>query len=592
MNVRSEPAALGETDYRLVAEAIPHIVWVAQSDGSKQYLNRWGAAYTGLTREANYGWHWVSLVHPEDVDRARQAWGRATRAQTPFELEYRIRRADGEFRWHAFRGVPMHGTDGQLVGWIGTATDIDDQKQLETNLRRAQRESAEALALLETLYSKSPVGLGFIDRDFRIVRLNKSLASVNNTPMQQQIGRTVADVVPKLWPQLEAIYRGVCETRQAVLNREIVGEVPSRPGQTRHWLANYHPVIVEEDVIGVGVVVVDITERKRAEESQRAADEQFKSFVDQSIAGIYIIQDGRLSYVNERFAQIFGYARPAEVVGLDFLGLVAQCDRAQAAENLRLELEGFVKSVNYSFRGLRKDGSTAEVGLHESVSRYLGRPAVIGLLQDISDKKRAEEEIRRYVAQLESALMRTVEVARKLSELRDPYTAGHERRVAEIAAAIGKELGFDAGRVEGLRIAGYLHDIGKITVPAEILAKPTRLNAVEYELIKGHPRAAFDVLKDVDFPWPVALVALQHHERLDGSGYPQGLKADEILLEARITAVADVVEAMSSHRPYRPGLGIDTALAEIERGRGVLYDAAIVDVCLKLFREKGYTLPA
>jgi len=176
--------------------------------------------------------------------------------------------------------------------------------------------------------------------------------------------------------------------------------------------------------------------------------------------------------------------------------------------------------------------------------------------------------------------------------MRDPYTAGHERRVAEIAVAVGAELGFDARRQEGLRVAGYLHDIGKITIPSEILSKPGKLSPIEYQLIQGHPQASYDVLKAVEFPWPVAEIALQHHERMDRSGYPQGLKGEAILLEARILAVADVVEAMSSHRPYRPGLGIDKALAEIERGRGSAYDPKVADACLGLFRKKSYALPA
>jgi HD-GYP domain-containing protein (c-di-GMP phosphodiesterase class II) len=153
-------------------------------------------------------------------------------------------------------------------------------------------------------------------------------------------------------------------------------------------------------------------------------------------------------------------------------------------------------------------------------------------------------------------------------------------------------LGFDARRQEGLLVAGRLHDIGKFAVPAEILSKPSKLTAIEFQLIQGHAQASYNVLKAVKFPWPVAQIALQHHERMDGSGYPQGLKGDAILLEARILAVADVVEAMSSHRPYRPGLGIDKALAEIERGRGTIYDPNVTDACLKLFREKGHALPA
>ncbi|TAN56458.1 MAG: PAS domain S-box protein, partial [Betaproteobacteria bacterium] len=335
----------------------------------------------------------------------------------------------------------------------------------------------------------------------------------------------------------------------------------------------------------------DITARKQADAALRAAEEQFRGLVEQSIAGTYIVQDDRLAYANRRFAEILGYASAEELIGRDPLSFAVESDRATVAENVRRRIEGEARTVSYSFTALRKDGSTTEVGVHGAAASHQGRPAVIGLIQDISEKKRAEEQIQRYIAQLERAFMRTVEVATTLSEMRDPYTAGHERRVTEIAVAIGTELGFDAQRLEGLRVAGYLHDIGKITIPAEILSKPGKLNPIEFQLIQQHAQAGYDVLKDVGFPWPVAEMVLQHHERLDGSGYPNGLKDDAIGLEARILAVADTVEAMASHRPYRPGLGIDKALAEIERGRGSAYDAAVVDACLTLFRDKAYSIP-
>ena len=214
----------------------------------------------------------------------------------------------------------------------------------------------------------------------------------------------------------------------------------------------------------------------------------------------------------------------------------------------------------------------------------------LGTVQDITEKKRAEEELQRHVVQLQVAFMSTVKLATTLSELRDPYRAGHERRVGELAAAIGAELGFEARRIEGLRVTGYLHDIGTIAVPAEILSRPGKLSPIEFELIRGHSQVSYDVLKKVQLPWAVAEIVLQHHERMDGSGYPQGLQGEAILLEARIIAVADVVEAMCSHRPYRAALGIDQALAEIERGSGSAYDAQVVDACLRLFRERSYAL--
>jgi PAS domain S-box-containing protein len=328
------------------------------------------------------------------------------------------------------------------------------------------------------------------------------------------------------------------------------------------------------------------SQRKRMEEQLHAAEEKFRGLVDQAITGIFILQDGELAYLNPRGAEILGHGSADELIGTDLFRWVAEADRCDLAENMRRLLAGDAGSVTLEFAALRRDGIMVRVGGNAARAMHDGRPAIIGMLQDISEKARAEEEIRRYVGQLKTAFMSTVEVATIISEMRDPYTAGHERRVAEIAAAIGAELGLDASRQEGLQVAGHLHDIGKITVPSEILSKPGKLSMVELQLIRGHAQASYDVLKGVEFPWPVAQVALQHHERMDGSGYPQGLKGEAILLEARIMAVADVVEAMASHRPYRPGLGIEKALAEIEGGRGVLYDADVADACLRLFREK------
>ena len=193
-------------------------------------------------------------------------------------------------------------------------------------------------------------------------------------------------------------------------------------------------------------------------------------------------------------------------------------------------------------------------------------------------------ELRKSMLAFVTAIASTV-------EMRDPYTAGHQRRTAHLASAIARELRLSENQIEGLNLASVVHDIGKIRVPAEILCKPGKLDEFEFGLIKQHPETGYAILKSIDFPWPIAKTVLQHHERLDSSGYPQGLKDEEILLEAKILAVADVVEAMISHRPYRAGLGVDAALNEITHHRGVLYDATVVDACLMLIQENGYTLP-
>lgn len=199
-------------------------------------------------------------------------------------------------------------------------------------------------------------------------------------------------------------------------------------------------------------------------------------------------------------------------------------------------------------------------------------------------------ELRESERKLRRSLLDSISAIAATIEMRDPYTAGHQRRVADLATTIARELRLSEEQIEGLYLASTVHDIGKIRIPAEILSKPGKLTEAEFSLIKQHSEAGYEILKAIDFPWPIATAVLQHHERMDGSGYPNGLRNGEALLEARILAVADVVEAMVSHRPYRAGLGVDAALEEITRHRSVRYDSDVVDACLKLFREQRYTL--
>ena len=215
---------------------------------------------------------------------------------------------------------------------------------------------------------------------------------------------------------------------------------------------------------------------------------------------------------------------------------------------------------------------------------------IIALSHEITDRKRAEKQLQDTLGSLRKAVGVAIQVMVSAVEARDPYTAGHQLRAADIARAIAAEIGLSPDRIDGIRIAGSVHDIGKLSIPAEILSKPTKLSVLEFDLIKEHVLSGYEILKNVESPWPLAQIVYQHHERMDGSGYPRHLKGEEILMDARILAVADVVEAMSSNRPYRPALGEDAALKEIENNRGTLYDTGAVDACLRVFREKGFQL--
>ena len=231
------------------------------------------------------------------------------------------------------------------------------------------------------------------------------------------------------------------------------------------------------------------------------------------------------------------------------------------------------------------------------------RQRIADLEKGEEGRKRTEEELKRSLEKVRRTLTGTVNALAVTVEMRDPYTAGHQQRVTQLACAIAEEMGLSKEQIEGIHVAGSLHDMGKIMVPAEILNKPGQLTEAEtgkvqthpqvghdilMGLIRSHPQAGYDILKEIDFPWPVAQIVLQHHERMNGSGYPNKLKAEDILLEARILAVADVVEAMSSHRPYRPAHGIEKALEEISQNRGTLYDPRAVDACVTLFSSEQF----
>jgi PAS domain S-box-containing protein/putative nucleotidyltransferase with HDIG domain len=328
-------------------------------------------------------------------------------------------------------------------------------------------------------------------------------------------------------------------------------------------------------------IVIDITERKQAEQAF-LEEKLFSDTVIDSMPGVFYVfdEETRLVRWNRSFAEISGYYAE-EISRLHALDVIAEADRGYITDRIgevfskgsaTAEANLLTKSGNsipYFFTGLR-----AVIG---------GKTYLVGMAIDIAERKRAEEQIRQSLEKFSSALMETVNALAATVESRDPYTAGHQQRVARLACAIARRMGLPDSQLEEIRVAAIVHDIGKINIPVEILNKPGHLTDSEMNIIKEHPKVAYEILKKIPFPWPVAQIALQHHERINGSGYPAGLKGEEMLLEAKIIAVADVVEAMSTHRPFRPAKGIEEAGKEILQGKGVLYDPAVVEACLQLF---------
>jgi putative nucleotidyltransferase with HDIG domain len=289
----------------------------------------------------------------------------------------------------------------------------------------------------------------------------------------------------------------------------------------------------------------------------------------------------------------------AGVLARTFNSMVDGMEKAyREMEGINRSLEEMMRSRSkelekeiFERRRVEKELRLAKEELEKKVEKRTEQLSKVNdeLSGRVMETRRAEDQLQSTLERLEKALEGTVRAMSLTIEMRDLYTAGHQRRVSSLAVAIAQEMHLPSEKIEGLRLAGIIHDIGKIAMPAEILTKPTRLTKTEFQLIKDHPRIGYDILKSIQFPWPVAHIILQHHERMDGSGYPDGLLGDAILLEARILAVADVVEALSSHRPFRPALGIEKALEEIRRGRGIHYDMRVVDACIRLFKDHRYS---
>src|SRR5665648_35018 len=327
----------------------------------------------------------------------------------------------------------------------------------------------------------------------------------------------------------------------------------------------------------------DIDKYKQAEEALQESDNIFKQFMKNSPNYVFFKNDKmqaiRLSSNYEKMLR-----KPMhELLGKTTDDLFpSDLAKSILADDLLILNEGKQITVEEELNG--RFYSTIKFPiLVEGKPRYLA-----GYTTDITERKLAEEQLQQSYQRTKKAMDTTIETMSKIVEAKDPYTSGHQQRVSQLSTAIAKELNFSKDKIEGIRIASLIHDIGKIGLPTEILSKPTRLSDIEFSLIKEHSQIGYNILKSIDFSYPVANIVLQHQERLDGSGYPNHLKGDEIFLEARIIGVADVVEAMSSHRPYRPALGIDKALEEISQNRGILYDPEVADACLKLFKEKGF----
>lgn len=339
---------------------------------------------------------------------------------------------------------------------------------------------------------------------------------------------------------------------------------------------------------GEVILLRDITLLKLTEEKHRFSEERFR-LIAENLDDLVAVLDteGRRLYNSPSYKKLLD--DPNNLINTDSFAEIHPDDR----EGIKRIFHGTVETgigQKGEFRFLLKDGSVRFVESQGSaVKDKSGKVTnVIVVSRDVTDRKNAEDQLLQNFNILQKTIKGTIQAMAAIAEARDPFTSGHQNKVASLAYAIAGEMGLSSYVADGIRTAGVIHDIGKISVPAEILCKPSKLSLIELSIVRAHSQAGYDILKEIEFPWPISKMVLQHHERLDGSGYPHGMKGDQILQGSLILAVADVVEAITFHRPYRPSLGIDAALEEVEKNKGILYDIQAVEACIRLFRERGF----
>jgi PAS domain S-box-containing protein/putative nucleotidyltransferase with HDIG domain len=498
------------------------------------------------------------------------------------DIELRLRRRDGRAIWVRDRARTIRDETGRVRWFEGSLLDITEQRQASEALKANERKYR---AIVETVQE----GLVIADADENIVYANQAFCSIVGCDSTGVAGFNLSTSLSE--EDFTTVLTETAKRRRGISSQY---EISFRhaSGQLRRVRVIASPLPSNSDAYeGSVAAFLDITDRQAAEDALRASEERYRSLTQHLNVGIYrntLGPRGRFIEANPAIVRMFGHDSREEFLNLDVAELYEHPEE-RARFNARMLTDGMVRDEELRLK--RKDGmpftaSVSAVAVKDEQGTVLYYD---GIIEDVTEQRRTEQ-LQQTFEKLRRTLEGTVHALAATAETTDPYTAGHQYRVARLGCAIAREMGKSDDDIECIRVAGTLHDIGKIYVPPGILSRPGRLAQIEFSMIKAHPSVGYDILKTVEFPWPIAEIVLQHHERIDGSGYPRGLSGEAILLPSRILGVADVVEAMSSHRPYRPALGLDRALEEVSRNRGVLYDADVVDACLAVFTQRGFSL--
>jgi len=589
-----------EERFDLMIKHLNDMIVIVDEQGVERYVSGSVEKITGYPIGEVIGRSGFYFLHPEDVPRINAALQELLHHPgATIRIEYRHRHKDGY--WLHLEALATNClADASIRGILMNVRDVTERTKYESALRESE-------AKFRQIFENAVEGIFQSTREGRFLSVNPALAKMCGYATPQEMIDSIHDMANQHYvhPEEREIFVRLLRENGQVENFE--HETRRRDG-TSFWSSISAREVKDKQgrFLYYEGTHEDIDKRKRAEEAQRESERRLADIIDFLPDATFAVDvNGRIIAWNRAIEEMTGVPKE-EMLGkgdyeyaLPFYG------------KRRPILIDFVfrwdENIQEQYSFINKDGdiltTETDVPFVRGRSRVLwGKAAplydsrgqiagAIESIRDITERKQAEEQLNETLMNLRKAIATTIQVMIATIERRDPYTAGHQKRTADLCMQIATEMGFPQERIDGIRLVGSIHDIGKISTPAEILTKPTRLTEIEYALVRHHAVSGYEILQNIVSPWPLADIVLQHHERLDGSGYPRGLRGEEILPEARIIAVADVVESMSSHRPYRPSLGVAKALEEIETNSGKLYDPEAVAACVRLFREKGYAFP-
>lgn len=574
--------------YRDLVENLNEIIYTVDMEGTVTYLSP-NISEIGFSADDLVGKPLTRAFDPEQGHQAKERFARYLSGDLiSGSSVYSLLDKDGMTHWIRISSrIATEG--GQPVGLRGSVVDVTEARAVEAALKESKRvlDQTGYMARIGGWEHNIQTGEAVWTRElYRIIEID---------PQEQPPGvsRHLDFYPPADRARLEHAYSQAMETGQPF---DLELEVNTSKGR-RIWCRVYGEAVFEGNhCVKMRGTFQDIDDAKQVQRARDESERRLETLMSNLPGMAYRCQnvpDWTMEFVSAGCTELTGY-EPGDLVDsrrVSFGALIVDTDRDRVWETIQTALQ-VRQSFEIEYRIRTAEGNERWVweqgqGVFSEGGTVI---ALEGFITDISDRRRAEEALSENQERLRLALDGTILAVARTVELRDPYTSGHQERVAHLACAIATEMRLDESFSDPLRVAGLLHDVGKISVPSEILSKPARLTDGEMELVRAHAEASYKILEGIDFPWPIAEIVRQHHERLDGSGYPRRLAGDDICTEARILAVADVVEAIASHRPYRPAFGIEVALEEIEKGRGITLAADAVDACIRLFREQGASL--